>query len=166
MTANDLAMDKQAFSVHDSWNYGTLDTSSLNGQSSLVQLNMEQDLAANGAYDAKNEACTTFTCFPILPVELRCKIWREVCFRRRNICISFKELGYWMEKDEHGAEVSSFRAFMYFSNSAHPAILHASHESRTEGLKHYTLDFGVENAHPRFTVSCPARTYINWKADC
>ena len=145
MTANDHAMDKQASSVHDSWNQDTLDTSSLNGKASLVQSNMEQDPTANGANRAKNETCTTFTCFPELPVELRCKIWREVCFRRRNICISFKELGHWVEEDEHGHEVSPFRAFMYLSDSTHPTILHASHESRTEGLKHYTLDFGVEN---------------------
>jgi hypothetical protein len=99
-------------------------------------------------------------------VELSFKIWREIFFfRRRNICILFKELGHWVEKDGHGAEVSLFRAFMYLSNSARPTILHASHESRTGGLKNYTLDFGVENAHPRFTVSRPARTYINWKAD-
>jgi len=158
-------MDKQPFSVHDSWNQDTLRNSSLNGQASLVQSNMEQDPTANGAHDAKNETCTTFTCFPKLAVELRCKIWREVCFRRRNICIWFKELGQWVEEGEHGPEVSPFRAFMYLSDSTHPTILHVSHESRTEGLKHYTLDFGIENAHPRFTVSCPARTYINWKAD-
>jgi hypothetical protein len=38
--------------------------------------------------DAPNVPCSTFTCFPKLPIELRHKIWKYASFVTRNICVS------------------------------------------------------------------------------
>ncbi|PMD31557.1 hypothetical protein L207DRAFT_537025 [Hyaloscypha variabilis F] len=59
------------------------------------------------------------------------------------------------------------RRFFYYTACSHPAVLHTCHESRVEGLKNYTLDFGVEDisSFPSSTFKSQPRTYVNWKVD-
>ncbi|KAE9366566.1 hypothetical protein N431DRAFT_445287 [Stipitochalara longipes BDJ] len=125
----------------------------------------EQDPTLNNRPATSSGPCTTFTCFPKLPIELRFKIWKEVCFQRRNICVSMKTLGSLSQDDRGGQARSAIHLNIYVSRSSHPAILHTSHESRKEGLKYYKLEFGSSYTGPLFTFSTPAQTYINWQAD-
>ncbi|KAE9366571.1 hypothetical protein N431DRAFT_495030 [Stipitochalara longipes BDJ] len=101
---------------------------------------------------------TTFTCFPKLAIELRLKIWKTASYQTRNICLSY---------DYPDGTANGFEPFIYLAACPHPPLLQACHESRIEGLKHYTLDFGVELKNPNggFTFNSPPTIYINWKSD-
>jgi len=81
----------------------------------------------------------TFTRFAHLAPELRIKIWQYACHER---AISLR---YIPEDD------------ICLSSAKPPAVLHASHESRTETLRIYTLSFA--------TKSNPARIYFSPQLD-
>ena len=90
---------------------------------------------------------TPFTRFSGLPIELRCRIWAFAATHRRFVCIS-----------DHAPQSSkrcrSTNTRLCRSTTLTPAILHASSESRTEGLRYYK--------------KLPCRglaTYINWDHD-
>jgi hypothetical protein len=58
---------------------------------------MEEDATAQAStplssQDAPTVACSTFTRFLKLPIELRHKIWRNVSFVTRDVCVLIKEL--------------------------------------------------------------------------
>jgi hypothetical protein len=107
--------------------------------------------------------CTTFTCFSRLPLELRRMIWKYTCFHQRNVDITASYLpdqlwDIWDESYFHDV-------FYYLSLCGPPAVLHVNKESRSEGLKWYSLDFGT-----RPTISGPIyasldHIYINWQVD-
>lgn len=155
------AMSDPPSSIQPTSKQVLLSASVPDGQPSTATFGREQTTASNGP-QVTREPPAAFTCFSKLPPELRCKVWREASFQKRNICITIKKLGTW---DEDLLEGVWACPFAYISRSTHPAILHTSREARTEGLKYYTLDFGVSYVRPLFTFSSPPRTYINWKAD-
>lgn len=111
----------------------------------------------------------TFHKFPKLPMELRLKIWTEACCTIRNVDLWAEEVEYTMRfgpppKYWSGDEPESITIFR--SHSQPPGVLGANKESRTEGLKHYELSFGVkENMGRKFTMCKPATIFINWKCD-
>jgi 2EXR family len=76
-----------------------------------------------------------FPLFPSLAPELKIKIWQHAC-QPRTVTVRYDS-----ERDK------------CLSSSPPPAILQASHESRTEAQKEYKLCFG--------TASHPARIYFN-----
>ena len=129
---------------------------------------------------------STFTLFSKLPVEIRLNIWKAASFLTRNIEIHQRLTPH---RAMPGAK-TTFTHSDYFSNQPPPAILHTSREARSEGLKHYQLDFGVtmedllERWHlgernPRGSRPEPTKTelenmrmqlrpatiYFNWQAD-
>ncbi|RDL39979.1 uncharacterized protein BP5553_04319 [Venustampulla echinocandica] len=81
---------------------------------------------------------TDFHLFPRLAPELRLKIWREAC-SPRTVTIRYS-----LEQDR------------CICASKPPAILHTSHESRTEALKTYKLCFGTPS-HPAHIYFSPYR---------
>jgi hypothetical protein len=101
---------------------------------------------------------------------MRLKFWKDASFQTRNICLSINRLGEFNlrdDSDDDDNEDEVFESFVYLAACPHPPILHTCHESRVEGFKHYTLDFGVEQKRswPLFTFSSPARVFVNWKVD-
>jgi hypothetical protein len=124
----------------------------------------------------RSEYCTTFTCFPKLPIELRLKIWKEASSVPRRICVYIRVLAQPFEEDDSdgededndGEDDLTFTSFIYLATWPHLPVLRTSRESRIESLKHYKLAFGVEKkkrTRPSITLSSPANTYINGKAD-
>lgn len=90
---------------------------------------------------------SSFECFSKLSTELRLKIWKIACFFPRNIDIwampiSGVEGPIGKEFMSHPDRVSP--SIYWSSHNAVPALLHASSESRTEGLK-----FILSNSEPR-----------------
>jgi len=114
----------------------------------------------------QDNMATTFTCFPKLPKEIQLNIWKEAASETRNV-------GVWIHLVEFGDlhhGNGDDNPYLFTTNVGHPAILHTSRESRREGLRFYQLTLGSTcQVHgpkiPPFTVTFPARTYINWKAD-
>ncbi|CZR55805.1 uncharacterized protein PAC_05693 [Phialocephala subalpina] len=115
--------------------------------------------------------CSTFTLFPKLPKELRLQVWNNASFITRNVDI-------WIAVLRVGDPLSQFvnSEHHYFVSSAPPpALLHCCQESRAEGLKHYTLDFGtnkklngdrpIKNRSAGVALVVEPRIYINWAAD-
>jgi len=126
-------------------------------QPGLQSSNMEQEPPANDL----PVVLATFTIFERFPPELRNKIWKEACSVRRNIFIAAKRVGHLEAEDNR-----TFSPFYYVTRSPwFPAILHASHEARTEALRYYKLDFGVDIKNSPWQFSAPARTYVNWQVD-
>lgn len=120
------------------------------------------------------EVLMTFTCFKELIPELRLRIWTFACFLPRNVCVEMdlslmeRISGRWnRDPEEHD--------IAYLSNTEPPALLRVCKESRTEALRHYSLEFGTtmtsysETAHlykrRSFTVTVPPVVWINWAAD-
>ncbi|KAH7379840.1 hypothetical protein BKA64DRAFT_749993 [Cadophora sp. MPI-SDFR-AT-0126] len=111
-----------------------------------------------------------FILFPKLPTEMRLKVWKIVANETRNIDIWVRNL-YITPVD--GGQ-SFWAPYYLYTGAKVPAVLHTSHESRVEGLKHYTLDFGTQFRYPRsyHNYSYPAvevrfqpQIYINWEVD-
>ncbi|KAG4439082.1 hypothetical protein IFR05_005424 [Cadophora sp. M221] len=110
---------------------------------------------------------TKFTIFPQLPLELRNLIWAEAAYVLRNVDIHF-----------------STDKSRFFSTSSIPTILHATPESRAEGLKYYKATFGrvtiisEEDKDGNVSISSSEedevvvlgcalepRVYVNWAVD-
>lgn len=53
----------------------------------------------------------------------------------------------------------------YRSRCCAPSILHVNHESRVEGLKYYSLDFGVVKSTKDYNFVSSPSIYLNWKVD-
>jgi 2EXR family len=116
---------------------------------------------------------TTFTCFGKLPIELRFKIWKEASNATRNICVFpmdvkwIHNLGYCTVKGHELDYDDELEPFSYESSDSPPPVLHTCQESRAEGLKYYSLEFGMEWKFRKssLTVSIVPKTYINWQVD-
>jgi len=100
--------------------------------------------------------------FKDLPPELRIKIWKIASFVQRNIDIQNKEL---YMSDDFDCGEPDFVPHVIFTTRPPPAILHTCQESRTEGLKYYTLEFGTTLSRRLCTVTTPAKIYVNWAVD-
>jgi hypothetical protein len=109
-----------------------------------------------------------FECFPKLPLELRLKIWKALCFIPRNVGLWAKPLGaddFWNDFGELE------RLFKFVTNLGAPAILHTCREAREEGLKYCTLAFGDDRwghvpalaAHVHFPLD--PKFYFNFDID-
>ncbi|PVH79850.1 hypothetical protein DL98DRAFT_572316 [Cadophora sp. DSE1049] len=113
----------------------------------------------------------TFTCFPKLPFELRTMILTHACLETRIIDIWAMKLRL---KDFNGFP-SSLDEWPYKWRSQAeraPALLHTSRETRTVGLKHYSLAFKTSFVlHDEITdattgvVITPAHIWVNWHCD-
>lgn len=92
-----------------------------------------------------------FTLFPLLPLELRLKIWSYMSPGPRNLSIQYNM----------SSQYSSSRATPSFggwtSPSPVPVILHICHESRSEALKYLQLSFG--------SYFHPAKLYFDFSCD-
>lgn len=104
-----------------------------------------------------------FECFVDLPVELRQGIWRLASYLPRNVCINVDKA---FEADSIELPIA------FSSNSPVPAVLHICKESRSEGLKHYSLEFGTcyegrayDGPRRSYTITIPPIVYFNWDAD-
>lgn len=104
----------------------------------------------------------SFTCFPKLPIELRLKIWKDVCHLPRYVDIW---TGYHRVYKDRGEQILS--AFTrHVTLCGVPAVLHTTRESRKEALEHYTLAFGSnQTLHYGIQLSIPPRIYVDWKSD-
>jgi hypothetical protein len=114
---------------------------------------------------SKRKSSATFTLFPKLPIEIRLKIWKTICYTQRNVDITTGHFS--VSEDEKSTKVC---LFFYRSSCPAPAVLHVSRESRSEGLKHYELDFAVNHEvyyrrTSPFFVIMPPQIYFNWKVD-
>jgi hypothetical protein len=74
---------------------------------------------------SSSRSATTFTPFPTLPSELRCKIWAAACFPRVLSLI-------------YDSTILNFQ-----TTTPTPALLSVSHEAREEALRIYALNFGT-----------------------
>lgn len=113
------------------------------------------------------QALLDFTCFPKLPIELKCRIWGLVACHERDVDITIEKSKYQVG-GRRGAASDSM--FIYKSSSAHPAILHTSQEARNEGLRYYTLSFGSKfegggNSRNLAEVETAPKIYVNFEVD-
>ena len=125
---------------------------------------------------AESHILKIFTCFPKLPFELRTMILTIACHEPRIIDLWIFELPF----EEHGGATTYWgdRPFRWRSQAERaPALLHASRETRTVGLKYYTLAF--ETSFPLDdsqtssmmtiktikTIDTPAHIWVNWDCD-
>ena len=121
-------------------------------------------LSIFGAPVTKLAPLPSFTPFQRLPKELRLEIWKIASFESRNVDV-------WIDKKGMNDEGTIELVSRFYSCSNVPAVLHACSESRTEALRHYSLDFGLETDKryqdcPWFNpASYPPQIYINWEAD-
>jgi hypothetical protein len=108
---------------------------------------------------------STLTLFPKLPIEIRLKIWKIMCYIQRNVDITTE---HFIISDNENSTTDY--PYFYKSSCPSPAVLHVSQESRSEGLKHYQLDFTVkyeicfDQTQPA-TVTTKPKIYFNWKVD-
>ncbi|KAE9374288.1 hypothetical protein N431DRAFT_455068 [Stipitochalara longipes BDJ] len=106
-----------------------------------------------------------FTCFPKLPLEVRRKIWKNVCSVTRVIDL-WGRFPFETFDGHHGPNAPIL--YESYARKA-PAILHASRESRAIGLEQYSLSFGYNirefDGQASLLVSIPAEIYVNWECD-
>jgi hypothetical protein len=93
-----------------------------------------------------------FARFPDLPVELRLSIWKTGCFESRNVDFERVTQSFPTTYNSRSNAASRYR-----SQTAIPPILHTSQESRSEALKHYSLEFGTMIENQRLTLIIPPR---------
>ncbi|KAH8786907.1 hypothetical protein BGZ57DRAFT_1001968 [Hyaloscypha finlandica] len=125
--------------------------------------NAGQNSASTVNVDAPTFHLTEFTCFPILPKELRLKTWKHAAAIPRNIDLW---VGPWGIDSTHGLFAIVDRPhYYYMSTTLPPAILSTCQESRQEGLAIYKFAFGTETHVGRHHHSSDPYIYINWSAD-
>ncbi|KAG4434002.1 hypothetical protein IFR05_010517 [Cadophora sp. M221] len=103
----------------------------------LSVLSADEDALATGV------EITKFTHFPKLPFELRSMIFTLACFEPRVIDIWAVELE--IANNIGTTDLRADTILFRFRSQAErpPSLLHASHESRTVSLKHYSLGFNT-----------------------
>ncbi|KFY22329.1 hypothetical protein V493_06663 [Pseudogymnoascus sp. VKM F-4281 (FW-2241)] len=87
-----------------------------------------------------------FARFPLLPAEIRLKIW-EFC-----LALNYSPIVHQRFRNERSTKPTA----KYVCFTRLPPLLETCHESRIEALKYYSLGLG--------TVTSPPRTYINYEA--
>ncbi|EAW10137.1 2EXR domain-containing protein [Aspergillus clavatus NRRL 1] len=98
--------------------------------------------------DPTTTTTTTFHLFPLLPPELRLRIWSLLLSTPRNIPIAC----------QRGIHPNSRRFARFFTTpTLPPPLLHVNHESRTEALRIYTAQFQ--------TAYSPRSIYIAFDRD-
>lgn len=121
------------------------------------------DPASSPTPDSPQNTTQTFTLFPLLPTELRLKIWRALIHPRiiAAACLS--------------AHTQASKLAQLAQRPRHPAVpvlLHVNRESRAVGLRHYELAFAWKIPHrlagPETGVlpgSGEARVWFNFETD-
>lgn len=125
---------------------------------------------------AESHTLKIFTCFPNLPFELRTMILTIACHESRIIDLWISELPF----EEHGGATTYWgdRPYRWRSQAERaPGLLHTSRETRTVGLKYYTLAFetsfpfddsqtsSMMTSKTIKTIDTPAHVWVNWDCD-
>jgi hypothetical protein len=110
-----------------------------------------------------------FECFPNLPLEIRLKIWRTLCFIPRNVGLWAEPLGESTGTKFFRDSSDMYQPVQIDANVGIPALLHASKEAINEGLKHYTLEFD-DSCSGRISradveIDIEPRAYVNLDVD-
>ena len=87
-----------------------------------------------------------FVRFPLLPSEIRLKIW-EFC-----LALEYSPVVHQLFKNARSAKPTA----KYVCRSPLPPLLETCRESRVEALKYFSLSLG--------TVTSPPRTYVNYES--
>ena len=108
----------------------------------------------------------SFSHFPRLPPELRRQVWKHACFHPRDVDLTASFEAHTLVTKHEGIPTK----FHYLSICPPPALLSVNNESRSEGLKWYTLDFGSRSLNPLSPTSPSAgegkpHIYMNWTVD-
>lgn len=109
--------------------------------------------------------------FPQVGSEIRLQIWGHVCDIGRDVWIGVSEVydGSLVDDDDHGIFRFELErtspVFKYVSKQTPPAILQVNSEARAEGLKKYTLTFGVNLEFGEVEVRCKPHVYVNFEID-
>lgn len=99
---------------------------------------------------APSTSTSSFTLFPLLPTELRIKIWELVAGQPRNVELSCTLTSFYLPEGR------------WFSHSKPPAIFHVCLESRSVA----TSTFSVFYFSPlNLGASCSNPIYINFEAE-
>jgi hypothetical protein len=119
---------------------------------------------AEPVVNAASEEPRNFSLFPKLPIEVRLKIWGHASSVTRNVDVWAASLGIELKRS-----LKHKQPIYFYSSLPPPAVLHVNSESRSEGLKHYALDFDtalMTTAYAAdFTISIPGMIYFNWNHD-
>lgn len=113
----------------------------------------------------------TFTCFPDLPLEIRQKTWKHASFFDRDVVVRFQKVTSTSSRkiSTYMSTRSSTTFYAHQSPTLPPALLHASHEAREEGLRYYQLTFGIQNEYKdggmKVNLTCEPRIYANFVSD-
>ncbi|OBT66888.1 hypothetical protein VE03_04206 [Pseudogymnoascus sp. 23342-1-I1] len=86
-----------------------------------------------------------FARFPLLPAEIRLKIW-EFC-----LALDYSPIVYQIFRNERSTKPTA----RYVNQTQRPPLIDTCHESRVEALKYFSLCLG--------TVTSPPETYINYE---
>jgi len=94
---------------------------------------------------ASADAQASFTCFPLLPLELRLKIWNWSLRRNRflHVCLQDKR---WLpiEDGRFTNPFGSYRAVVFGAHPVHSKLLRTSAESRRAALEFYRIHIPCE----------------------
>ena len=123
---------------------------------------IQNDTDASDDKRSFEEPFSTFAKFPKLAAELRLKVWKYVCCVTRNLVLQVKDL-----RQDDGA--TNYTPYYFYSSCPVPAVLGVCQESRVEALRHYKLEFEVnetwELKRGKITCEIPATIYVNWNFD-
>ncbi|CZT05532.1 uncharacterized protein RAG0_11576 [Rhynchosporium agropyri] len=97
--------------------------------------------------EAVDESFPTLTLFPKLSVESRIEIWGHACCVTRNLVLHLEE-----NRDQ----------YYFWSSFQIPEVLRVCQYSSAEAVKHYELDFDVEQSRFAMAVKAGPTIYINW----
>jgi hypothetical protein len=115
---------------------------------------------------AQSAASGAFTCFPLLPPELRLEIWEHAARHPRDIDIWAPKTRFSPLASPHIQNI--YPSFHYSTLSPIPSILHTNHEARHVGLGFYSLGFGQtfedEDGHEVEDLR-RSGIWVNWERD-
>jgi len=125
------------------------------------------DILAEALAEDAPKPLIEFTCFPDLPSELRCKIWKFAAFVPRDVSVWSSNFGENIGIPLRAGEDDETHLMIWKlkSPTPPPTILSVSVESRTEALRYYKLDFGTTHTFRDFSFSTNPCIYINFDVD-
>jgi len=123
---------------------------------------IQSDTDASDDKRNSEEPFSTFAKSPKLATELRLKVWKYACCVTRNLVLQVKDL-----RQNDGA--TNHTLYYVYSPCPVPAVLGVCQKSRVEALRHYSLEFEVnetwELEREKTTCEIPATIYVNWIFD-
>ena len=119
---------------------------------------IQNDTDASDDKRNSEEPFSTFAKSPKLATELRLKVWKYACCVTRNLVLQVKDL-----RQNDGA--TNYTLYYFYSPCPVPAVLGVCRKSRVEALRHYNLEFEVnetwELERGKITSEIPATIYVN-----